>query len=291
MFAVRHLGASAADAAARRRAAAPDTPATVLNRDTVVRGVRTTIAEGSFVGGPFVVLIPVAFCAALLAQAHMVLEIAALHGRDTRTETRAADLLVLQGAYGDHREAAEAVAAIRERPHTGDRRLPRGTWLAAVMRMAAVLGITTPDGTAVSRMRRAIGWLYLGVLVTVGFVLPFVWIPAMAWSYRRATGKLGRRAVRYYAQTPHPDAPAVGSVPARIAGRQAGHVNPLGLVTVLRTLAAVVLPLAAAALVVQADFRIGDSNLAAAGVTLVVAGQLAAVGWYLVWRWRGRRHR
>lgn len=282
VFAVRHLGPRAADAAARRRAAAPDTPAAALNRDTVVRGVRTTVAEGAFVGGPFLVLIPVAFCAALLGQARMVLEVAALHGHDTRAEARAADLLVLQGAFGDRREAAAAVAGVRERPHSGEPRLPRGTRVAAVMRMAAVLGITTPDGPAVSRVRRTIGWLYIGVLVAVGFVLPFVWIPAMAWSYHRATGRLGRRAVRYYASTPQPAA-----TPARIAAPPTRHVAPLGLFGALRAFVAVVIPLAAAAFVVLADIRIGDSNLAATGLTLVVAGQVAAIGWYLLWR----RHR
>src|SRR4029079_12803387 len=60
---------------------------------------RGSMTEGAFVGGPFIVLIPVAFCAALLAQAQMSLELAALAGYAPDDEMRAADLLVLQGAY------------------------------------------------------------------------------------------------------------------------------------------------------------------------------------------------
>lgn len=293
VFAVHHLGPGAADAAARRRADAPDARAAALDRGAVVRGIRTTVAEGAFVGGPFLVLIPAAFCTALLAQAHMVLELAALHGRDTRAEARAADLLVLQGAYPGRAEADAAVAAVRDRPPDGGPRLPRGTRLATVMRMAAVLGITTPDDAATSRLRRALGWLSVGVLVAVGFVLPFVWIPAMAWSYYRATGRLGRRAVRYYAASPARAAPPVvaADAPTRIAARKPRRVAPLSVVAALRALAAVVLPLAAMLFVVVADIRIGDSNLAAAGVTLVVVAQAAAVGWYLLWRRRDRHRR
>jgi hypothetical protein len=38
------------------------------------------MTEGAFVGGPFIVLLPVAFGAALLAQAQMALELAVLAG-------------------------------------------------------------------------------------------------------------------------------------------------------------------------------------------------------------------
>jgi hypothetical protein len=40
---------------------------------------------------------PVAFCAAVLAKAQMVYELAAVSGRDPRDAMRAADLLVLLG--------------------------------------------------------------------------------------------------------------------------------------------------------------------------------------------------
>jgi hypothetical protein len=52
-----------------------------LTQAVVTRGVRTTVAEGAIMGGPITLLVPVAFVAAALAQAHMVLEMAALNGR------------------------------------------------------------------------------------------------------------------------------------------------------------------------------------------------------------------
>ena len=48
-----------------RVAAEPD----VQQRAVVQRQTRVSMTEGAVVGGPFIVLIPVAFCAALLAQA------------------------------------------------------------------------------------------------------------------------------------------------------------------------------------------------------------------------------
>ena len=46
----------------------------------IARQTRVTVVEGAAVGGPFILLIPVAWCAALLAQAQMVFELAALAG-------------------------------------------------------------------------------------------------------------------------------------------------------------------------------------------------------------------
>ncbi|MGR7001953.1 hypothetical protein ACU686_34540 [Yinghuangia aomiensis] len=92
-------------------------------------GTLVTVTEGAFVGGPFLVFIPVAFCAALLGQARMVLEIAALHGRDTRSDARAADPLVLQGAYPDTLQAAppwpRSAPGPRPRPTRWQGRSPR----------------------------------------------------------------------------------------------------------------------------------------------------------------------
>lgn len=51
-------------------AAEPD----VQQRAVVRRQTRVSMTEGAVVGGPFIVLIPGAFCAALLAQAQMVLD-------------------------------------------------------------------------------------------------------------------------------------------------------------------------------------------------------------------------
>ena len=82
----------------------------------IERQTRISMTEGAFVGGPFIVLIPVAFCAALLAQAQMALELAALAGYAPSDQMRAADLLVLQGAYTSTPEASAALERVARDP-------------------------------------------------------------------------------------------------------------------------------------------------------------------------------
>ncbi|MDI2127644.1 hypothetical protein [Yinghuangia seranimata] len=293
LFAVRHLGTGAERVARKLREEQPDAHPATFDRHVVVRGTRTSVAEGTCIGGPFVVIIPVAFCAALLAQAGMVLQLAALHGRDPRAETRAADLLVLQGAYPDQQQAARAIAAVRDGEPGGSHRVPRGQRLATLARMAAILGITQPDeGHRVGRVRQVLTWVGITLFVVVGLFLPFIWLPAMAWSYQRATPRLGRRAVRFYAATSSAAEATGQRIAAGRAPRREGEaVEPLGLLGVLRTLAAVVLPLGALAFVLLADVRFGESNLAAAGLWLVVGAQVGALLWFLAWWWRRRRRR
>ncbi|MGA4539352.1 hypothetical protein ACPA54_05105 [Uniformispora flossi] len=344
LFAVRHLGAGAAASAHARLESRDGRTDAELDDDAVRHGTLVTVTEGAFVGGPFLVFIPVAFCAALLGQARMVLEIAALHGRDTRSDARAADLLVLQGAYPDTLQAGAALAAVRaqatatpdpvageepedepgdapgeepaakaarptdQRPgepgdatetggaggagkpgegrkpgEAGKPAKPRLTErFGALMRMAAVLGLITPEPGPRGRLRRILSWVYVAALIVVGFVVPLVWIPAMGYGYKRATPALGRRAVAYYTGA----APDGGDSAPLIAGR---GFDPIGVVTFIRTLVAAAVPLAAVGFVVLADIRIGDSNIAAAGVAIVVATQVAAAAW-VVYRLR-KRHR
>jgi len=108
-------------------AAEPD----VQQRAVVHRQTRVSMTERAVVGGPFIVLIPVAFCAALLAQAQMVLELAVLAGHAADDETRVAELLVLQRVYpSEHEAQAELKRVKRDLNPRPDARLPRGTrWL------------------------------------------------------------------------------------------------------------------------------------------------------------------
>ena len=92
----------------------------------IERQTRISMTEGAFVGGPFIVLIPVAFCAALLAQAQMALELASLAGYAPSDQMRAADLLVLQGAYASTSEASAALAKVARDPKGREgKKLPR----------------------------------------------------------------------------------------------------------------------------------------------------------------------
>lgn len=178
-FAVRRIGPAVPEAIASLRRNHPNATEAELRARVVARGRRTVVSEGSLVGGPFLVLIPVAFCAALLRQARTVLELAALDGRDPTASARAGELLVLQGVYEDTRQAQDALARTG-RAAGAPARWKR--WVAlwdVTLRMAHLLGVLTPgdESQAAGRRVRRVAvqawrWLLLGVVFLVGLVAP-----------------------------------------------------------------------------------------------------------------------
>ena len=76
--------------------------------------------------------------------------------------------------------------------------LARGTRLALVRRMAALLGLTGFPGPRPSWWRRIAGLMAMAAFVMMGIVLPGIWVPANAVAMDRATRQLGARAVAYY---------------------------------------------------------------------------------------------
>ena len=93
LWSLKHFGPRASTAVKRLRGSHPGAEAGQLEAAVIKHQTRVSMTEGAFVGGPFIVLLPVAFCAALLAQAQMALELAALAGYAPDDEMRAADLL------------------------------------------------------------------------------------------------------------------------------------------------------------------------------------------------------
>lgn len=171
-----------------------------LERLIAQRGVRETSREGGFVGGPFLYLVPVAFCAALLAQLKMLLRMAALAGRDPRAPVRAAEMLVILGVYPDVDGAAEALRKLPAAPAPAPKRRFPGTALAGlVLRMAKLLGLISPgEVTPVSGLVRFGRWVLLGLAFAVGMVLPLIWLPYLYMSYYRGTLDFAERVSLYY---------------------------------------------------------------------------------------------
>jgi hypothetical protein len=277
-FAVRSVGPAVPEAIASLRRDHPTDTEAELRARVIARGHRAVVAEGSFVGGPFLVLIPVAFCAALLRQARTVLELAALDGRDPTASTRAAELLVLQGVYEDTRQAQQALTRATGAPAR------RKRWTAlwnVTLRMAHLLGILTPDEGSLDADRpvrrvavRAWRWLLLGVVFLVGLVAPLVWLPYMAVSYRRADARLGERVLaHYFADT--------AAAPRRRTSRLAPDV----IAAALRSLLSLLVPLVAIAVTFLTGLRIADSRWPVLGITLATMSAAAGALWY----WR--RHR
>ncbi|WP_051874562.1 hypothetical protein [Streptomyces exfoliatus] len=274
-FALRHLGPGAGAAVARLRAAHPEADAADLRALVVVRGRRAVVSEGAFVGGPFLFLIPFAFCGALLSQARTVLELAAAEGRDTTDPERAAELLFLQGVYGDTTAARAALEA-----HGGRPRAPNGSGHLAVLRdlisrMARLLGLITADDGA-GLLVRVGRWGLLLVVFLVGLVAPHVWLPYMAVSYRRATTELTDRATVFYVGSPDPRSP------------RGVRIDPATAMAGLRALGSLLVPLVAVFLVIVTDTRIAGGRWPLVGI-LLTAGCLVTGG---AWLWRHwRRHR
>ncbi|WP_162793245.1 MULTISPECIES: hypothetical protein [Streptomyces] len=286
-FALRHNGPRAARSVARLRAEMPDADASALGTAVIARGTRATVAEGAFVGGPFLVFIPVAFCAALLRQARTVMELAAVTGLDPTSPERAAELLVLQGVYPDTESAARALAAD---PGAGAQPAgppPRSRWTVLVgvtLRMARLLGLlTTAEESRGSRLRawlvRIGQWALLTAVLAVGMVVPLVWMPYMAVSYRKATRRLLARAADSYLLT----------VPPPERRRTASGLDPGALAGVVRVLSSVLVPVGVVLLVILADLRTAGSRWPALVIGLAAASAAVGAWWHLRRRRGGGR--
>jgi hypothetical protein len=240
------------------------------------------MTEGAFVGGPFIVLIPVAFCAGLLAQAQMALEIAALSGYAPNDEMRAADLLVIQGAYPSTDEAGAALSKVTRDPkeHEG-KRLPRGSRIAMVKRMAFLLGLLgAPGDEKPSRIRSILQGALVGVVFLVGLLLPLVWVPYMAWAFRKSGLRMGERASAFYAERRSDEA---GVTVARATVRIAMSAG------LLRMALLILLPVLIALIALFTDVDVGTGKWVSAGISLIVVSALLTLGWVGYHWWRRRR--
>jgi hypothetical protein len=260
----------------------PDATVAALRERLTTRGVRGSVADGAFLGGPFMVLWPAAFVAALVAQIRMVLELATLFAPDRDAAALTEDLLVLQGVSPSVEAARELIAAAGRTggEEAGEQAQAPPGWWVMVRRLAFLIGLVTTGDETVSRARRVGVWLSVLAVVAVGFVAPLVWIPASAEMYRRATTRLAARTVAYYAPQHAAERAAAP------AADGSWFVRPGGLLVALRSAVSVVLIAGTVVTVILADLKIASSHLLAALVLLVGLSLL-----YLVALRRRRRQR
>jgi hypothetical protein len=283
IWSLAHFGPRAGAVVEKLRRQRPDAERDELERRVIDRQTKVAMTEGAFVGGPFILLIAVGFCAALLAQAQMVFELAAVAGRDPKDQTRVADLLVLLGAYPTTEAANVGLAAMTRDPklHEG-KKLPRGTRWSTILRMGYLLEVLG-TGDDRSRLRATMGWIGIGVLFVVGLALPLVWVPYMAYSSRKFTVRLGERAREYYSASDTSDA---GVVVQKHQTLQIGGTVALG-----RTVLLVLVPIVVALVALITGFSFGDGRWVDSGLLLIGVSLLATLAWFGYRWWRVRRIR
>ena len=282
LWSLKRFGPRASAAVEKLRDSRPGAAADELEAAVIEHQTRVSMTEGAFVGGPFMVLIPVAFCAALLSQAQMALELAALAGYAPDDEMRAADLLVIQGAYVSTTDASAALRKLTRDPKSREgKRLPRGTRIGMVKRMAYMLGLLGSSDEKPSRLRSVLQMVLVGAVFLVGLVLPLVWVPYMAWAFRKSGLQMGGRASAFYADRK--------SEEAGVTVRKAPTVRIAMSAGFIRMLALIALPVVIAVVALLFGADIGTGKWVSAGIFLIVVSALATLGWF-GYRW-GRRRR
>ncbi|MGW4692980.1 hypothetical protein ACWEO1_11420 [Kitasatospora cineracea] len=254
----------------------------VAERRTAVitHGIRLTLVEGCVVGGPLILLVPVAFCAGMLAQARMVLELAALAGADGDRTERSAELLVLQGVYPTVPDARAALAATAEADAAAEAE-PEGapptrpSRLDMIRRMVYLLGLVAIGEDHRGPVRRIAGWVGTGLLVVVGLAFPVVWIPVMGRANVRATTALARRATAFYWPE---EARAAGAAGGTGTGAGPGaqgeeaYARTATIAVLGQTLLALLLPVAAFLFVIFLGLDLVGGHLATALLIALAAG-------------------
>lgn len=280
VWSLHRFGPRADRAVEKLRVKHPGADRAELERLVIERQTRIGMAEGAFVGGPFIVLIAVAFIAALLAQAQMVFELAAVAGRSPTDQMRAAELLVLLGAYPTTDDAMAALREMKTSPRDPGKKLPRGSRWNMIMKMGYLLEVFGPADTTRTKLRSTLGWIGVGFIFLVGLVLPLVWVPYMAYAMRKSSLRLADRAVPYYAGETTDAGVTVTSRPLSVGGTAA----------LARTVLLLLVPIAAAIVALVAGLQITGGSWASAGILLLLVSAVATLAW-LGFRWWRRRRR
>ena len=282
LWSLKRFGPRASSAAQKLRDSHPDADEVELERLVIERQTRISMTEGAFVGGPFVVLIPVAFCGALLAQAQMALELATLAGHSPSDQMRAADLLVLQGAYASTAEASAALEKVARDPaRAAGKRLPRGSRVSMVRRMAYMLGLIERSERKRGLLRSMLQLALVGVLVLIGFALPLIWVPLMALAFRKSGIQMGARATEFYARGDAGD--------AGVTFRKAETVRVGITAGTIRMIVLILLPLAVAAAALLTRAEITGGEWVSAAILLIGVSLLVTFSWSGYRWWRRRR--
>jgi len=189
---------------------------------------------------------------------------------------------VIQGAYASTAEASAALARLTRDPKSREgKRLPRGTRISMVKRMAYMLGVLGSGGEEKpSRLRSALQMVSVGAVFLVGLALPLVWVPYMALAFRKSGLRMGAQASAFYAEARREEA----GVTVRNAPRT--HISmSAGLIRMVFLIA---LPVVVAVIALLTGADIGSGKWVSAAIFLLVVSGLVTLAWYGYRRWRRR---
>jgi hypothetical protein len=202
LFAVQRLG-EPTRAWAERVRAQPDADLAARRARSVHETIVASRVDGAVAGTPFFIALVPAYVTFLWTQARMVLQLAALQGRDTTDPAITAELLALRGIHPTVEAATEALAHLDEQPPA-----PKGmgerfaTWVALVRRILVLAAFVSPSSPDDEQPRRArqVAFGALGLLIWAGtYVFPVTFMVVMAWGCESSTRQLGAVALDYYA--------------------------------------------------------------------------------------------
>jgi hypothetical protein len=274
---VARYGGHEAAAAAELRAAHPGSSVGELEDIVVGEFRRRARAAGAMAGGPGALLSVPPLVLVLVLIGQMLLRLSALNGREPRDPVRAAEILVLLGAYPSVDEARNALRQLAEH---GRSYAPRRLRVAGVRRLLHVFGVFESKAAGASRLRAtAANGVTTGLLVA-GLIVPLVGIGLTAlWADVYA----GRLARRWVAERVHVDNLSSHMVVRPAGPGAASHSWRWFALIVVLGFFQVVAPI----VLILVGLRTGDQALAGA---LAVWIMLALVLPWLWSGWHSRRH-
>jgi hypothetical protein len=147
---------------------------------------------GAILGSSFYVGMAPALAMVYFDQILAVLRIAAIYGRDPNEPARAAEILVIQGHYRTVKLAESALRAATT-PSTSRSAFTPTERLAVLLH-----ALPSMIGLQLRRMKNPLD-VVIGAVEAVSFFLPVVSIPVWIYANSRATSRLGRAAISFYA--------------------------------------------------------------------------------------------
>ena len=202
LFAVERLGEPSWRFAASERSKRPDASPAELSEPVFRDAVKLARIDGAGSGTPFLLALVPAYVAVLWEQVRMAMRVAALHGRDPREESFAAELLWLRGVHPTLEESEAAVARARAAtvPQDPPERGLRRWWALGrrVLVLAGFLSARDPDAGPTPRWRMLIGVVFGFVLWAVTWIFPLTFMLAMAFSCVSSTNALADRTLEHY---------------------------------------------------------------------------------------------